>query len=170
VGARSKAQAIDRFCSLFKESLSCLTSQFLHPVQKSANVYVLTYEPPAELLCEKARRAISVTQVFSAVTDRQGEFKVRTREYSYSLLEQQLNASIEVVSYHWHPECTAVRFPHLHIASIPRVHFPTARVSVESLLRMLIDYYDIEPILRESEWRAILKRNNAAFDKAATWK
>lgn len=170
MGARSKAQAIDSFCSLFKESLSCLTSQYLHPVQKSANIYLLTYEPPAELLCEKARRAISVTQVFSAGTDRQGEFKVRTREYSYSLLEHQLNGWVEVVSYHWHPEGTAVRFPHLHIASVPRVHFPTARVSVENFLRMLIDYYDIEPILSESEWRVILRRTNAMFDRTATWK
>lgn len=165
---RGKGEAVDNFCHYFKESLSCLTDAFLHPIQKSQNLYLLTYEPPATLLCNSGERSLSVTQVFSVVPNGAGtgRFKVKTHQYSYTL-----NAlGTEIVSYHWHPDESDVRYPHLHIASVPRVHFPTARISVERFINMLIDYYDISPILGESEWRRILKKNNSEFDKMATWK
>jgi hypothetical protein len=75
-----------------------------------------------------------------------------------------------MVCYHWHPDESNVRYPHLHVACAPRVHFPTARVSLERFIRMLINYYGIEPILAESRWKDTLEKNNRAFDKMATWK
>lgn len=170
MGGKSKSEAIDNFCGFFKESLSCLTDAFLHPIQKSDNQYLLTYEPPAPLLCDLPR-CLSVTQLFSVAQDRQrGGFKVRTHQYSYSLLEQIEGEWREVVSYHWHPEESEVRYPHLHLACVPRVHFPTARVSIERFIRMLIDYYEIQPVLSENQWKQILHKNNDAFDRMATWK
>jgi hypothetical protein len=35
---------------------------------------------------------------------------------------------------------------------------------------MLIDYYDIQPILGGNEYREILDRNSGAFDRMASWK
>jgi hypothetical protein len=100
-----------------------------------------------------------------------GGYKVKTLEYDYSLLGPDENGNeIEIVSYHWHPEKTAVREPHLHVACAPRIHFPTSRISIERFIRMLIDYYDIQPILGGNEYREILDRNSGAFDRMASWK
>jgi hypothetical protein len=35
---------------------------------------------------------------------------------------------------------------------------------------VLIDYYDIQPILADSVWKAILEKNGGAFEKMASWK
>lgn len=163
---RNKQEAIDSFCGFFKESLSCITDSFLHPVQHSANQYLLTYEPPAPLLCQTEDRTLSVVQTFSCVRETDTSlWKVRTNQYSYSLN----GTGGEIVSYHWHPIGTAVCYPHLHVGSVANVHFPTARISIEKFIRMLIDYYDIEPLLADSRWKRILDKNNKAFDKMATW-
>lgn len=170
MAGRSKDAAKDDFCGYFKESLSCITDAFLHPIQKSPNRYLLTYEPPAALLCD-VPHTLSATQVFSIVPDKvKGGFKAKTHEYSYSLNGDIDGIPGEIVSYHWHPEGTEVSYPHLHVGRVPRVHFPTARISVERFIRMLIDYYDIEAMFAESKWKRILERNNKAFDSMVTWK
>ncbi len=79
---------------------------------------------------------LSFTQVLGAGPDPKepGEFKVSTREYSYRLLERSNIASKEILGYHWHPNDSALRDPHLHIRCVPRVHFPTSRVCVEDVV------------------------------------
>jgi hypothetical protein len=171
VPGKSKREAIDSFFGFFKESLACITDAYVQPIQLSNNLYTLTYEPPAELLCGTANRTLSVTQLFSAVAVKEkDEYKVRTRQYSYALNEIVDGEVVEVVSYHWHPDESDVRYPHLHITAVPRVHFPMSRISIERFIRMLIHYYEIEPMMAASEWKPILKKNQEAFDKMATWK
>ena len=123
------------------------------------------------MLCDEPR-TLSISQLFTVVADRvRGGHKVKTLQYDYSLNgPDETGAWMEIVSYHWHPDETDVREPHLHVACVPRVHFPTGRVSVERFIRMLIDYYEIHPILAESVYKEILDRNCGAFDKMASWK
>jgi hypothetical protein len=172
VAGKSQSDAKDNFCGFFKESLSCLTDAFLHPVQISDNRYLLTYEPPADLLCDIGPRKLSISQLFTVCPDKvRGGYKVRTLQYDYSLNGPDENdVWIEIVSYHWHPDESDVREPHLHVACVPRIHFPTSRIAVERFIRMLIDYYGIQPILADSVWKAILEKNCTAFDKMASWK
>ena len=99
-----------------------------------------------------------------------GQFKAKTREYSYRLMEQGDIAARDLVSYHWHPNDSALRSPHLHVAAVPRVHFPTSRVCLEDFIWMLIQYYDVKPRLKLAKWTGILEKNKAAFEKMATWK
>ena len=163
MGARNKQEAADKFSTLFKESLSCITDAHLQPLQKSTNLYVLSYEPAVALRCNKGERSLSVTHVFTPVPDRvKGGFKASTRKYIYGLNDE---AGREMVEYHWHPEQTDVHYPHLHVHHDPirRVHFATARVSVEMFIRMLIDYYGIEPIIAESKWRAIFEKEQQSL-------
>src|SRR5262249_44516691 len=93
-----------------------------------------------------------------------------TREYSYRLVAEQDVASDDIVAYHWHPNDSDLRSPHLHVQDIPRVHFPTSRISLEDFIMMLVRYYDVRPRLKYSEWSAILEKNRSAFEKYATWK
>lgn len=112
------------------------------------------------------------TQVLGVASDpaSSGQFKAKTREYSYRLVEQQDIAAQDVVSYHWHPNDSDLRIPHLHVKAVPRIHFPTSRICIEYFIWMLIQYYDVKPRLPHSEWTTILEKNKSAFEKMATWK
>jgi len=89
------------------------------PKPKNPNVRTW-FNPPAELATKSGGRLfLSFTQVLGAGPDPKepGEFKVSTREYSYRLLQRVDVASREILAYHWHPNDSALRDPHLHIRS-----------------------------------------------------
>lgn len=172
MGARTKSEARDRFSHFFKESLSCISAEYVHEVQISPNRYSLTYEPSATLLCGAGNRTLDISQIFRVGVDaKEGGFKAITLKYDYTLNGEVGGVWKELVSYHWHPEGTAVSDPHLHIGCecFPRVHFPTRRMSVERFIKMLFEYYGIEPELGEAEWSRILEKNDRAFVACSTW-
>lgn len=125
---------------------------------------------------------ISVVQTLGTRKLDDGNYKVMTRRYSYSLLSEKAISTHGVLSYHWHPEESAVDFPHLHIRITPQVgypelelrihtaHYSTSRVCLEDFVMCLIRYYDVRPRMAKSKWQPLLKKNKAAFDKWATWK
>jgi hypothetical protein len=172
VAGKNESEARDNFVHFLRETLTCITTDYLTAFKQSDKLYKVWFRPPAQVrLNDGGIRIISITQVFNIVRDRErGGHKAKTEEYSYRFSEDSDLASAGIVSYHWHPHEFEVRTPHLHITSVPRVHFPTSRVCLEDFVRLLIDYYDVRPALPDSEWKEILKRNKAAFDKMATWK
>jgi hypothetical protein len=108
--------------------------------------------------------------VLAPIQSKTANFKVSTREHSYRLLHGVDVASREILAYHWHPHDSELRDPHLHIRSIPRVHFPTSRVCIEDFVWMMIKYDGVRPKMKHSEWTAILAKNKKAFEQMATWK
>ena len=50
---------------------------------------------------------------------------------------------------------------------IDRLHPPTGRVSVEAVVRFLIEDLDVVP--RRDDWGAILDRHEEAFRRSRTW-
>ena len=173
MAGNSPKAAIDNFAQYFKESLSCVTGAWITAFQESRNLYKLTCDPPAKLTKRSGGNLYMIaTQVLTTVPHPAiaGQFKAKTREYSYRLLEQEDIAVQDIVSYHWHPNDSELRIPHLHVACVPRVHFPTSRVCLEDFILMLIQYYDVRPRMKHSEWAAILEKNKGAFEKMATWK
>jgi hypothetical protein len=172
VGVRTKSEARDRFSEFFKESLSCISAEYVHAVQVSPNRYSLTYEPSATLLCGAGNRTLDISHNFRiGVDEKSAGYKAITLNYDYTLNAEIDGVWKELVSYHWHPDETEVRDPHLHVgcACFQRVHFPTRRMSIERFILMLFDYYEITPELEESEWKRILNKNNKAFEKGSTW-
>jgi hypothetical protein len=172
VGGKTEPEARDNFVHFLRETLSCITSNELTAFQESKKLFKVWFNPPARVRLRKGGSSyISVTQIFTVVPDEVGGgFKAKTREYSYRFSRDSDVNSAGIFAYHWHPNDFAIRFPHLHVAEIRRVHFPTSRVSLEDFVAMLIDYYDVRPVLAESRWKAILKKNKLAFEKMATWK
>lgn len=172
MGAKTRSEARDNFSHYFIESLSCISAQYVHPIQISPNRFSLTYEPSATLLCEAGERTLDVSQIFRIGTDpKDGGYKAITLQYDYTL-----NAGIdgtwkEIVSYHWHPDETAVREPHLHVGCDcwAKVHFPTRRMSVERFIEMLFDYYGIVPARPHPDWKRILDKNHKAFVEGSSW-
>ncbi len=173
MAGKNEKEAADNFLVYLHETLSCITAESLTAYQQSKKLYKVWFNPPTELTTKSGGRLfLSFTQVFVAGPDPKepGEFKVSTREYSYRLLQRSDVASREVLAYHWHPNDSALRDPHLHIRSVPRVHFPTSRVCLEDFVSMLIKYYGVRPTMKHSEWTAILAKNKKAFEQMATWK
>jgi hypothetical protein len=173
VSGKSPKEAIDNFAQYFRESLSCVTAGWVTAFQESRHLYKITCDPPAKLGKRSGGSLfIIATQVLTAVPDPRvpGQFKAKTREYSYRLVEEENIAAQDIVAYHWHPNDSDLRIPHLHVAAVPRVHFPTSRVSLEDFILMLTRYYDVKPRLKHAEWTAILEKNKGAFEKMATWK
>jgi len=173
VGAKNEQEAADNFVGFLQETVSCVTDERLSAFKQSKKLYKVWTHPPFELSTRSgAKPLLSVTQVFSVVSDPAVErtFKAKTREYSYRLTKGARDGHGEIASYHWHPNEFEVRYPHLHVGKVPRVHFPTSRVCLEDFVLMLIKYYGVKPTMKDQQWKDILARNKAAFEKWATWK
>jgi hypothetical protein len=173
VAGKTPKEAADNFVSFLDETLSCVTGDTLTAFQQSDKLYRVLANPAFSLGTRSgARLFLSITQVFSVGPHPTEEkrFKVRTKEYSYRLSQEADVGAREILAYHWHPTAFDVRHPHLHVACVPRVHFPTSRVCLEDVMEMLIRYYGVRPRMKHSEWTAILEKNKKAFEKMATWK
>ena len=173
MGAKSEPEAADKFAGFLQETVSCVTDEWLTNFHQSKKLYKIWTHPPISLSTQSgAKPLLSVTQVFTVVPDPldEGTFKAKTREYSYRLTTSAATGQRETVSYHWHPHEFEVRYPHLHVGRVPRVHFPTSRVCLEDFILMLIKYYGVKPMMRTQEWKNVLLKNKTAFEKWATWK
>jgi hypothetical protein len=94
------------------------------------------------------------------------QFHVSTAAYFYRLDDEPGN---EIMSWHWHPG-VGVDHPHLHVSSNPagkHAHLPTGRVSIESVLRMLIDELGV-PALKD-DYATVLKRAEDNFIEYRRW-
>jgi hypothetical protein len=173
VAAKTEREAFDTFVGYLRETLSCVTSKYLSARNDSPNVYKILFEPYPKLeTTDNSPVYISIVQHILTVPHHIEEkrFKAKTKFYSYRLLRHQTDDTQEILDYHWHPDGTAVRYPHLHIRSIPRTHFPTSRVCLEDFVLLLIKYYKVKSPLKYAEWKGILHKNKSAFEKYATWK
>jgi len=173
VAGKTPKEAADRFIGFFQETISCVSTESLTAFQQSSKLFKVWTNPPFGLETKSGGRlSISITQVFGVGPHptELGQFKAKTREYSYLLSEYLDGGWHEIMAYHWHPNEFAVRYPHLHVRCVPRVHFPTSRVCVEDFIGMAIRYYGAKPKMAYSVWTAILEKNKQAFERSASWK
>lgn len=108
-------------------------------------------------------------QRFRVVRDAPARFHVSTESYFYRLNDADGH---ELAAWHWHPE-QRVTYPHAHVACdtlIRAAHLPTGRVSIESVLRLLLDDLGVpakrgdyakvtdeaeRPFIRHRRWHAL---------------
>jgi hypothetical protein len=182
VPARTAKEAIEAFAGFLNETLSCVTESRLQPYQESSKLFKIFFVRPAPIVDRNGRRFyISITQICSTQKRDDGLIKAHTREYSYVFSDDPAPQTHGIVSYHWHPSDFAVRDPHLHLRitqqtgypeierKIARAHFPTSRVCLEDFVYLLIQHYDIKPLLHPSTWKRVLRKNKDAFNQGATW-
>ena len=101
-----------------------------------------------------------------------GPWRVSTRGYMYELQ----TASGELVwSYHWHPT-SKVHSPHAHLGHTQlapdavlsyKAHYPTGRISLESVIRICITEYGVTPM--SESWEKILAARESDFEAHRTW-
>jgi hypothetical protein len=91
------------------------------------------------------------------------------------MYEMQTASGELVWSYHWHPT-SAVRNPHAHIGATQlredavlsyRAHYPTGRVSLESVIRVCIAEYGVSPM--KPDWDQVIGTRERDFEMYRSW-
>jgi hypothetical protein len=117
-------------------------------------------------------------RIVRADDERRGPYKVTTTQYFYQLRTLD---DVDIVGFHWTPNINRggeVGWPHLHAgpalvrADSPvapktahKLHIPTGRVALESVLRFMIEELGVKPA--RNDWDAVLARTQTAFE---TWR
>jgi hypothetical protein len=104
---------------------------------------------------------------FRTAADETGEWHVSTIGYEYRLTR---DTGQELIAWHWHPApLPGPDFPHLHAAgtALGHAHLPTGRVSMESVLRLLID--DLGVPARRADYADVLATAERAFIEHRRW-
>ena len=175
MAGKTPKQAVENFLAPIRQAVSCITSTFVisgFDPNRSSKPHVLavnngdpvklTSTPPLYLTVQMQYRVVEVTG------DR-GPWKVTTAGYNYSV---QGRLEKEIFAYHWHP-WVRPSYPHLHVCQasgvnvLRKIHLPTARISIEDVLQLLIEQFKVEPI--RQDWEKVFKRTKAAYEKFRTW-
>ena len=103
-----------------------------------------------------------------------GPWTASTVEYVYEVSDESGEL---IATWHWHPSTVQANdeahWPHLHAygardaLTLHKLHLPTDRVSLEAVVRFLIE--DLGVVPRRDDWDAILKRHEAAFKLSRNW-
>lgn len=175
---RTAPEAANFFHQHFAESLSVITDAYLKALRVDDN-YLLLYDPlPRVETTHGGVLYLDILQTFVTSATADGGFRAHTTSYQYVVMENNTESNDHgVVSYHWHPDrTTKLRWPHLHVVPRdqdayvgPRVHLPTARVSIEDFVFLLIRDFHVRPRFAYAEWKKILTTNKTSFVTYAHW-
>lgn len=99
--------------------------------------------------------------------------KAHTLSYSYAVN----TSGGPILRFEWHPALGTVS-PHLHVYGngsiiggkpFDKLHLPTGRVAVESVVWLLIDGFGVQPLQPVSVCKGLLKRNQKLFERFKSW-
>ena len=189
---RSPEIAARRFIEALSSVTSCVTSQRLSTLTTyytpNVNQTIRFRDPPVALrapsggprgLLFDVSHVFVVDEVPELVPFRR-RWRVTTRMYQYRLLD---HGERELLTYHWQPGdfFLGPDHPHLHVSAalsarattsqtetidLDGRHLPTARVSLEAVIRMLIEEFGVAP--QRADWRDTLARTEGVFWDEAT--
>lgn len=181
--AKSRGEAIDRYRHRMQTSLGlvCQGQWFAGPTSNQPNEpeLVLSTNPWPVRIVNVHGESIFLFATQRFRVDRHtegtyaGQYKVQTTQYIYALADTA-DVNDAWIHWHWHPPKRD--HPHLHVrVDLPEMvvqegvrgrHVPTGRVSLEALIRYLIDDCDVEP--REGG-REVLEDNETLFRQFRSW-
>jgi hypothetical protein len=112
--------------------------------------------------------------VVHEVEGNRGPWNASTVEYVYEISDERDDL---IAAWHWHPSTTQtddqIRWPHVHAygardrLTLHKPHLPTSRISIEAVIRFLIQDLDVVP--RRIDWDSTLIRNEKAFRRLRSW-
>ena len=189
---RSPEVAARRFIEALVSVTSCVTTQRLTTLTTyytpAENQTILFPDPPVALrapsggprgLLLDLSHVFAIDEAPESVPFRR-RWRVTTRMYQYRLLDQRER---ELLVYHWQPGDAFLGpdHPHVHVSAalsaqvtaidteiidLTGLHLATGRVSLEAVIRMLIEEFGVAP--QRPDWREILARTEAVFQDEAT--
>lgn len=181
---RNPYQAVEAFIDPIQAAIACLASAKISVSHGGRHEVAVTHSWAINAgrgitLEGRATTGLRVPLTFRAtmsyeiVRGERDEWRVSTRGYHYVIGA----ASDEVVGYHWHPDGQShVATPHVHIGAAaltedgvltPKSHLPTERVSFESMIRLLITEFGVEPAA--ADWHQRLDVSEGVFQLYRSW-
>jgi hypothetical protein len=169
---RTPAQARERFLGPLRRSLSCITNAqiIVSPLRDPGGLQALTLsQDPLRLRSgQGVDYQLRLRQQFHLVREGR-DWRVTTDAYQYRLDD---GTGQEMASWHWHPN-TGNPHPHLHVPGGPaggRTHLPTGRVSIESVLRVLLTDLAVQPTRDHvNDFLDVLDASEAPFIEHRRW-
>lgn len=169
---RSPGGAREAFLDPLRKSLSCVTrAQLFHTGGKQPGEVesLALSEDPLHL---HARQPLDDVQLllahqFKVIKTGTAAFRVTTTAYRYHLLTGDYGEN-ELIAWHWHPKTSP--YPHVHVSGGllgKSAHVPTGRVSIESVMRFLID--DLGVPKRRDDYQTVLEESEGPFVKHRGW-
>jgi hypothetical protein len=186
---RNEQDALESYARPFKAALSCVCEPHLGSlIPEVGRSQALVFRSGRVRLL----RDISVrdddspylyfifSQYYQVIEDVDAEtrerFRVATEGWKYDILDDERR---ELLSYHWHPQGQR-GFPHIHIGSVllsaekhylgktfSALHLPTERISIEQVVRLLIEELEVVP--RRPDWDGILEDGQREFEAKRSW-
>lgn len=174
LAGKDPRQAVQNFIRPINEALSCVTAERA----------VASGDDPGEVQALSLQRgALAKLQTDPALfltvlirfhirraKGKRGPWKVSTVAYYYGIHDSD---GREVLAYHWHPG-VGPTYPHLHFHTatgsakfLSKAHIPTRRISLEEVLRFLIEQLGAKP--RRSNWREILAGSQERYESFRSW-
>jgi hypothetical protein len=177
LAGRTPRAALAAFVDPLQQALSCVTrANLVYREPWPGQVQALgASEEPIRLATTSGGPApwLYLEQQYELVEvpGERGPWKVTTRAYRYRI---DSAAGDELVLWHWHPTDRQGRHhrqprPHLHaqVGELRGRHLLTGRVGLESVIRVLLDDFDVRP--RRDDWQAVLDATEALFERWRTW-
>lgn len=177
---RTPQEAVEAFSAPLRECLACILppTAYLHAHGwKPGGLYLLALLGQADpvRLPGPLKIGLFVAHYYEVIEAGTGDdrYRAHSRGYHYELSDEQGRT---LVGYDWHPDGQGddtVAWPHVHLRGYTRpvnlshVHWPTGRVSFESIIRTAIRDLQVPPL--RADWEALLDRHEQAFAEAASW-
>jgi len=173
--AKNQGAAIEALLGPLQRAVSCVSKAVIRRGAANADdPDFLTLGDRYVPLQGRYRLELSVlhTYVLKQRASELGAWQASTANYFYQVREWD---GQEVIAFHWHPGRRGQPdFPHLHVTSqsgsvqIPaKSHVPTGRISIESVVRFLIEELDVRPL--RPDWDRVLLEGERSFDDRRSW-
>ena len=162
--SRTSHEAVAEYIDNLQKLVLCvtpsvITAELHHPAPVPHSITINDGEPVS--LRGPSRFQFALRQSFIADDSGQGSsWQVVVRSFSYEIHDSD---GREVLLYHWHPRGSSpIETPHLHLeqgaevgrAEVRDAHLPTGEVSLNAILRVLIEEMGVQP--RRPDWDSIL--------------
>ena len=173
--ARSQDETRQASLEWFQRAISCVSKAVIsrgQAIEGAPNFWTIDerYVP----LRGRYRLEFSFHHTYTMRESSDGprRWAVRSGSYFYQVRER---VGPEIIAFHWHPGRRGQPdFPHLHVTSqsgsvrIPaKSHVPTGRVSVESVIRFLIEELHVRPL--RPDWDRVLLGGERVFNDRRSW-
>lgn len=145
---RNAHQARQNFLGPIQQSVSCLSRAYITFIGKTPGELeaLRPSEDPIRLQSRNLGSLLLTLRVHYRIIQKEpGNWGARTTAYYYTI-DDEVG---EVISWQWHPE-TGNRHPHPHLHMTGQrtekgLHTPTGRVSIEAVIRYLIEELGVLP-------------------------
>jgi hypothetical protein len=177
LSAREQRRAVEAFLEPLQQAISCVSRAVVLRGTGEGDGHAFMTLPERWTPLQGAHPLdLSFLHTYS-LHERDGGWAVRSESYAYQVRWSGLGGPAELVAYHWHPDVVVrgrpLIHPHLHVKPARRpidlsgAHVPTGRVSIEAVVRFLVEEVGVTP--QRADWEAVLAANERVFLNKRSW-